>query len=148
MTDLELQEKLHSEIPMTRLMQLEVASISSEKLITKAPLLININDKGTAFGGSLSTLTIISSWSMAFLISKEFKIEESSIVIKNNQTKFIRPVTKDIICNTYMPTQSELSELKEKLNNKNSGSIKIYSQIIEDEKVCVEFEGTYVIKKM
>lgn len=148
MTAQELQEKLHTQIPMTKMMDLQIIQLDQDKLITKVPLDININDKGTAFGGSLSTMTIISSWCIAFLISKKFNIEKSNIVIKSNETQFKRPVTKDIICTTYMPTRDELNELENKLNNKNSGSIKIYSQINENEKLCVDFEGIYVIAKL
>lgn len=146
MTEKELEKKLHNQIPMTKLMELTIVSINNNKLITKAPLAININDKGTAFGGSLNTINIISSWSLCFLLSQQFKIEHSSIVIFKNETKFLRPVTKDINCHTFMPSSDELYALEEKIKSKKSGSIKIYSQIIENEKVCVDFVGTYVIK--
>ena len=56
----ELQNKLHNEIPLTKMMELKIQDYNEKELITMAPLNININDKGTAFGGSLSTMTIIS----------------------------------------------------------------------------------------
>lgn len=148
MSLLALEEKLHSQIPMTRLMKLTIKSLDNTKMVTKAPLDININDKGTAFGGSLSSMTIISSWSLCYLLAKEIGIEEPNIVIFKNETKFLRPVTKDILCHTFKPTAEELEALKTKIKEKGSGSIKIYSQIIENEKVCVDFEGTYVIKAL
>ena len=55
-----LQNKLHSEIPLTKLMELKIRNYNNSELVTTAPLHININDKGTAFGGSLATMTIIS----------------------------------------------------------------------------------------
>ena len=63
----ELQKKLHNEIPLTKFMNIKIETYNEKELITTAPLDININDKGTAFGGSLSTLTIISSWSLCWL---------------------------------------------------------------------------------
>ena len=59
----ELQKNFIHKIPMTKLMNLKLKNIMKKLLITTAPLDININDKGTAFGGSLATMTIISSWS-------------------------------------------------------------------------------------
>jgi len=144
----EIQNKIHTQIPMTKLMQVELKTLDDITLITTAPLNININDKGTAFGGSLNTLTIISSWCMAYYISKKFNINDSSIVISKNETKFLRPVTKDIICNTFVPQKDELSQLKLSLDKKSRGSIIINAQIVEDEKVCVNFKGTYIIKKV
>lgn len=144
----QLEKKLHNEIPLTKLMELSIVSYDKNKLITKAPLNININDKGTAFGGSLSTMTTISAWSVALLLSKELGVDNSNIVIINCETNFKRPVTKDIICETVVPSKDEIQILKEKLHLKNSGSIKISSQIVEDNNVCVVFNGTYVVKKL
>lgn len=144
----EIQNKIHTQIPMTKLMQLKLKEINNDFLITQAPLNINVNDKGTAFGGSLSSIAIISSWCMAYYLSKQFNLDNSSIVIVNNETKFLRPVTKDIICTTFIPKEEELKILHSKLEVKNSGTIKIYAQIIENEKICVDFRGTYYIKKV
>lgn len=142
----QLENKLHSQIPMTKLMNLKIKKYNEKELITTAPLDININDKGTAFGGSLATMTIISSWSICWLISKELGFDSNNIVVIKNENSYKKPVTKDIICHTKKPSKEELQILKEKLNIKKSASIKIYSEIIEDGEVCVEFEGYYVIK--
>ena len=142
----QLEKKLHKEIPLTKLMKMKINEYKDKELITSAPLDININDKGTAFGGSLSTITIISSWSLCWLISKELGIDSKNIVVIKNENSYLRPVTKDIICYTQKPSKKELSVLKEKIDKKSSASIKIKSKIIEGDKVCVEFEGIYVIK--
>lgn len=142
----ELQNKLHLQIPMTKLMNLKIEDYNDKELITTAPLDININDKGTAFGGSLATMTIISSWSICWLISKELGFDSNNIVVIKNENSYKKPVTKDIICHTTKPTIEQLNILKEKLEKKKSASIKIYSKIIEDGEICVEFEGYYVIK--
>ena len=142
----ELQEKLHNEIPLTKLMNIKIEEYNNKELITSAPLDININDKGTAFGGSLSTITIISSWSLCWLISKELGFDSKNIVVIKNENSYRKPVTKDIICYTKKPSKKEISILKDKLESKKSASIKIYSKIIEADETCVEFEGYYVIK--
>jgi len=142
----ELEDKLHKEIPITKIMGLKLNSYNKDELLTSAPLDININDKKTAFGGSLNTITIISGWSMCWLISKELNINSNNIVIIKNQTSYLKPVKKNISCYTKKPSKEEISILKEKINKKNSASIKIVSKIIENNQVCVEFEGIYVIK--
>ena len=141
-----LQNKLHTEIPLTKMMQLQIEDYNNKELITSAPLDININDKGTAFGGSLSTITIISSWSLCWLISQKLGYDSKNIVVIQNSNSYLKPVTKNIECYTIQPSKEEIAVLKNKLDNKGSASIKIVSQIIEDGEVCVEFEGVYVIK--
>ncbi|WP_419764537.1 MAG: YiiD C-terminal domain-containing protein [Arcobacter sp.] len=144
----DIENKIHTQIPMTKLMQLELKSMDNISLITTAPLHINVNDKGTAFGGSLSSITIISSWCIAYYLSEKLNLEKSSIVIVKNETKFLRPVRSDIVCTTYIPKDEEINILESKLEEKNSGTIKIHAQIIEDKEICVDFRGTYYIKKM
>lgn len=142
----ELQNKLYNEIPLTKVMKIKIQDYNENELIITAPLKININDKGTAFGGSLSTITIISAWSLCWLISKELGFNSNNIVIIKNETSFRKPVTKDIICYTEKPSFEEIKLLKQKLETKKSASIKIESKIIEDAQTCVDFLGYYVIK--
>ncbi len=142
----ELQNKLYNEIPLTKVMKIKIQNYNENELITTAPLKININDKGTAFGGSLSTITIISAWSLCWLISKELGFNSNNIVIIKNETSFRKPVTKDIICYTKKPSFEEIKLLKQKLETKKSASIKIESAIIENNEICVDFLGYYVIK--
>ena len=142
----ELQNKLYNEIPLTKMMKIKIQDYNENELIIRAPLKININDKGTAFGGSLSTITIISAWSLCWLISKELGFDSNNIVIIKNETSFRKPVTKDIICYTKKPSFEEIKLLKQKLETKKSASIKIESKIIEDGQTCVDFLGYYVIK--
>ena len=142
----ELQNKLYNDIPLTKIMEIKIQNYTNQELITTASLGININDKGTAFGGSLSTITIISGWSLCWLISKELGFDSNNIVIIKNETSFRRPVTKDIVCITIKPSKEEIEIVKQKLQIKKSASLKIQSQIIEDGEICVDFEGYYVIK--
>ncbi len=142
----ELQKKLHNEIPLTKVMNIKIGTYNEKELITTAPLEININDKGTAFGGSLSTMTIISSWSLCWLISKELGFDSKNIVVIKNENSYKKPVTKNIICYTQKPSKEQLEVLYEKLKTKKSASIKINSTIIENDEICVEFQGYYVIK--
>lgn len=142
----DLENKLHSQIPMTKLIKLHIKAIDDEKLITTAPLDININDKGTGFAGSLSTIVTISAWSACFLKIEELAYKNSMIAIIKSDTAYKAPVTKDIYCETILPSKEQLNLVEEKLKQKGSASLKIKSSIIEDKKVCVKFEGIYVIK--
>ncbi len=141
-----LKDKLHSQIPLTKLMKMNIKEYTKTLLITTIPLNININDKGTAFAGSLSTITTISAWSVCWLITQELGFENANIVIIKNETNFFKPVKKDICCYTQKPSKEEITQLQEKLLKKRSGSIFIKSSVIEDKNRCVEFDGLYVIK--
>lgn len=141
-----LKHKIHTQIPLTYHMKIDITEYSLNQLLTTAPLDININDKGTAFAGSLSTLSTISGWGICWLITQELGFDNTNIVIVKNVINFTNPVTKDIKCYTQKPSKQEILKLKEKLLNKKSGSINIKSSIKEDGNICVDFDGIYVIK--
>ncbi|XOB63427.1 YiiD C-terminal domain-containing protein [Campylobacterota bacterium DY0563] len=142
----DLEKKLYSEIPLTKYIQLKFTSIDEKKLISTAPLIPNINDKGTAFAGSLSTLVTISAWSACYLTVKELAYENAMIAVIKSDTAYRAPVTNTLYCETTLPTEDEIDILKNKLINKKSASIKINSKIFQDDTLCVEFKGVYVIK--
>ncbi|NVJ53651.1 MAG: YiiD C-terminal domain-containing protein [Campylobacteraceae bacterium] len=142
-----LKEKLHKQIPLTKYMQISPEEIKEDKLITTAPIEPNINDKQTGFAGSLSTLVTISAWSACYLVIEEqLNFKDTMIAVIKSDTSYRAPVTKNLYCETTMPNEEEIKRVKEKLDSKGSASLRIKSQIIEDEKVCVDFEGIYVIK--
>lgn len=146
MTLEQLEEKLHKQIPLTKYMQIKASKINEQELITKAPIQPNINDKGTGFAGSLSTLVTISAWCACFLESYKLKHEDAMIAVIKSDTSYRKPVKKELICKTTLPSKEQVETLKRKLEEKGSASLRIKSQIIEDDEVCVDYEGVYVIK--
>ncbi len=52
-------------IPLARQMQIEIVHAGDGRLRLRAPLAPNINDKGSAFGGSLASLMTLAGWGLA-----------------------------------------------------------------------------------
>ena len=52
-------------IPLVREMQIEVLGEAEGRLRLRAPLAPNVNDKGSAFGGSLASLMTLAGWALA-----------------------------------------------------------------------------------
>ncbi len=142
----ELKDRLYSKVPLTKYMQINPEFIDENYLITTAPLKPNINDKGTGFAGSLSTLVTISAWCACFLESSKLGYEKAMIAVIKSNTFYRAPVTKNLVCKTILPSKNEIEILEKKLKEKKSASLKIKSQILQDEQVCVDYEGIYVIK--
>lgn len=67
----------------------EIKLFDGTSLSAFAPLEPNINDKNTFFGGSGSSLMIISGWSLIKILSQQDDIQ-ADIVIFNNQTKWLK----------------------------------------------------------
>jgi putative thioesterase YiiD len=66
----QIQELLHSKIPITRAMGVKVEDYDGRRLILSAPLDANVNHLGTAFGGSLNALAVLSGYGLLGSVSK------------------------------------------------------------------------------
>lgn len=92
MTPEQLQQYLYQHIPLSAAMQVSVDHVSKEKVILRAPLTPNINYHETVFGGSASTLAILSAWSLLNTRLHQANIE-STLVIQRNTMEYEKPIT-------------------------------------------------------
>jgi thioesterase domain-containing protein len=143
-TDLknELQNKLHDEILPTKTLDFRVDAMDGERLTLSAPLEVNINDKGTAFGGSIASLCTITGWCMCWTIAKLQDIECDMVVFESNMT-YSRPITKDFIAEVLFPSEEQIQTIKAKMDEKGKASMELEVVINENGKNCVKYTGKY-----
>lgn len=138
----ELQNKLHNEILPTKTLNFQVVDLNKNYLSLSAPLDLNINDKGTAFGGSIASLCTITGWSMCFVISKLLDIKCDMVVYESNMN-YYRPITRDFIANVKFPSEEQIQTIKTKIAEKSKASLELEVNIIEDNQKCVKYIGKY-----
>ena len=61
----------------------------------QAPLAANVNDKGCAFGGSLTSLMTIAGWGLVFLRLAEAGLE-ADIYVADSRIRYLKPVYEDL----------------------------------------------------
>src|SRR5690606_32325418 len=93
MSPKELEEHLHSSIPVSGLMGIRVDSCADGEIILTAPLSINHNHLGTAFGGSLAVLATLAGYCALWTALGK---KDTHIVIRRSNIEYVRPVTGDI----------------------------------------------------
>ncbi|NKB62381.1 MAG: hypothetical protein GKR95_09705 [Gammaproteobacteria bacterium] len=91
-----LIEYLHTHVPQTKNMGFQAGEYSDSGLALHAPLSLNLNDKQTAFGGTLATLCTIAGWTMVSMICREESLA-IDIVVTESQIKYRSPVRCDPI---------------------------------------------------
>lgn len=142
----ELQKKLHTQIPPTKTLEFRVETIDDHALCMSAPLQTNINDKGTAFGGSIASLCTITGWSLCWVLSKYLEVE-CDMVVYESSMNYYRPITKDFTAEVKVPCGAEIENIKAKLQEKNKASIELEVLINENMKECVKYVGKYAFLK-
>lgn len=139
----QIQELLHEKIPITRAMGVKVEDYDGESLVLSAPLAENVNHLGTAFGGSLHTLAVLSGYGLLWL---ELQDPHSHIVIRASTISYERPVRGDeirAIC--VRPDAEILAEFKQTFHQKGKARITLTATIEDHGVTAVRFEGTFVV---
>ncbi len=153
----EISEKLKhffiEHLPITQFMGLEVESYDGETLILTAPLEPNINDKQTAFGGSLYNTAVMACWGMIYLKTQEKNISCNQVVTEGTM-KYLAPVEGRIRAICHAPSEEELASFFEHFERKGRARIGLEAAVYNDicvmkidpeTKPAVKFSGQYAI---
>ena len=135
------QELLHAKIPITRAMGVKVEDYDGERLVLSAPLGANINHLGTAFGGSLNALAVLSGYGLLWL---ELRDTECHIVIRESSISYDRPVRGEIRATCARPRAEALAEFKRTFHERGSARITLTATVEDEGVTCVRFRGTFV----
>jgi thioesterase domain-containing protein len=140
------KEQLLNSIPVVAAMNVDIKAVENNSITISAPLDTNINYEGTAFGGSLNTACVLSSYLLVhhFLISNEIKF--TSLVIQNSSIEYLVPVQEDFFAKSLI-TQKNADFLKRTISKRGKGRIEVES-VISTEGSSVEFvkfKGRFVV---
>ncbi len=140
----ETEEFLHEQIPLTRAMQIAVESYAGGRLILTAPLDANHNHLGTAFGGSLAALAMLTGYALLWL---ELGDRDAHIVISESTLKFRRPVRGILRARCRPPAGNALAKFQEEFAASGKARLQLEVVIESEGEVAVEFVGTYVARR-
>jgi thioesterase domain-containing protein len=137
----QIQELLHSKIPITRALGVRVEDYDGERLILSAPLDVNVNHLGTAFGGSLNALAVLCGYGLLWL---ELKDAECHIVIRESSISYERPVRGELRAICVRPEPEALAQFKQAFHQKGKARITLSVTIEDEGATAVRFRGTFV----
>jgi thioesterase domain-containing protein len=142
------KEELLNSIPVISGMDVDIIKIEDQSITLTAPLNTNINYEGTACGGSLNTLCILSSYLLVHHALKSKKIPFNSLVIQDSSIKYLSPVHEDFKAKSRVETR-DVDLLVKLIDKKGVGRITVKSEIkVGDSKVAnVVFQGRFVVSR-
>lgn len=122
-------------------MGVRVEDYDGERLVLSAPLAENVNHLGTAFGGSLHALAVLSGYGLLWL---ELKEAECHIVIRKSTISYERPVRGEIHAICVRPSADLLEEFKRTFHQKGKARIALSATVEDQGEAAVHFEGIFV----
>lgn len=138
-----LQKLLHTQIPLSQAIQLQVESLDGLGLHLRAPLPPNLNQEGSAFAGSLNALVTLAGWAMTWSLINEAGLQ-AAILIQDSQIQYLRPVHQDFSAFCPYPESTEARRFMHSLAQKGRARLPLTAEIQADGGVFATFTGRYV----
>ena len=143
MTAAELETYLHTHIPLSRAMAVQVISTGDDKVVLAAPLAPNINHRETVFGGSASALAILSAWSLLHL-RLTASGQPSRVVIQRNSMDYLAPISGAFTATATTPEAAAWERFMRTLTRRGLARITISSALEFEGELAGELSGEFV----
>jgi thioesterase domain-containing protein len=138
-----LQDYLYAHIPLSKAMAVEVRTATPQGVLLSAPLAPNINHRDTVFGGSASTLAILSAWALLHVSMLDANIK-ARLVIQKNSMSYDLPMPGEFSAEAAAPAPEKWQRFLATLNKHKRARISISSILHCEGKKVGEFEGDFV----
>jgi thioesterase domain-containing protein len=137
----QIEELFYSKIPISRALGVRVEGYDGRQLVLAAPLGENVNHLGTAFGGSLNALAVLSGYGLLWI---ELRDPECHIVIRDSSIHYDRPVQGDIRAVCVRPDEEMMETFRRTFQQKGRARIALSATIDDGGVTAVRFRGTFV----
>lgn len=139
----DLEKYLRHQIPLVNSLGVMVLQANDDLVELSAPIDLNRNHLGTAFGGSTYSTAVLScyAWLFNVLDNKNIKCH---VVIKSGHMKYIRPIDGDYTAVCASPPAEDFERFLLTLERKKKSQIKLRSEIKLNSEVACIFEGDFV----
>lgn len=125
-------------IPLAQAMQLTIHAWHNNHIELRAPLAANVNDKGCAFGGSLSSLMTLAPWALLELNLRDAGLE-ADVFVANAEIRYLSPIFDDLHVFAQPDDGESLWSFLEVLQKRGRARISMVSRVdAEGSPACVQ----------
>jgi thioesterase domain-containing protein len=138
-----LQRYLLKQIPTTKALGASVAEASLEEILIVAPLTPNLNHHGTAFGGSVSAVAILSGWTLVYA-RLEAEGQFPGVVIQHNEIRYLKPIEGAFAARARLAQPEKWTYFLQGLSRHGRARTVIAVEVEGPRGISALFRGTYV----
>lgn len=139
-----LTEFVQTHLPTARALQIQIADYDSQSLTLQAPLGPSVNDKQTAFGGSLYVVAVMAGWGMVYLRCREAGIDPN-IVVARGEIEYLAPVAEDITAVSLPADEADWARFFRDFDERGKARMELRVQVPRGGEPAVRFKGVYAI---
>jgi thioesterase domain-containing protein len=137
-----LQNRIVQEFALARHMGIVVESADDAAVVLRAPLVLNANYKGTAFGGSLYSVAVLTGWAW---VTRHLAVRAvaADAVIQESSAQFLHPVQGELRATALAPEAMPIEKFRRMLQRSGRGRITLRVEIEYDRTLAMLFEGVF-----
>jgi thioesterase domain-containing protein len=138
-----LERRLIDEFPLARHMGVRVETADDASLVLRAPFAPNANFKGSAFGGSLFSVSVLAGWAWItrYMALGRFPADA---VIQESNIRYLAPVLGELRATLTPPKPEALEKFRKMLVRAGCGRIRLEVEVRAGGMPATEFTGVYV----
>ncbi|MEX0603128.1 MAG: YiiD C-terminal domain-containing protein [Marinobacter sp.] len=147
------RKRINEVIPLTRSLAVELVAYDGRQLLVSAPLEPNHNHQGTAFGGSLYSVAVVSAWGLVELLLADAGLT-GNILIQSGEMDYLEPVEGDFYALCTLTDENLMRRFHKSLARYGKGRLNLTAQIFRGEasltsgtKPLAAFRGRFVVQE-
>jgi len=137
-----LQFRITSEFALARHIGIVVERADDSGIILSAPLLPNANYKGTAFGGSLFSVAVLTGWAWVSRYLDATGLAADA-VIQESTIRYLVPVHGTLRATLRLPKPEQVEKFRKMLQRAGRGRIRLFVDVHHGQTPATEFEGVF-----
>ena len=134
---------LFEDIAPARAMGIQVNGFENGRIELVAPIGLNINDKGTAFAGSIASLLTLAGWGAITLRLKEAGVEADVMVVKS-ETSYPSAARSALFAEAAV-SEAERARVFQELEESGRSRIEVKSALHSDGIECAAMTASFAI---
>ncbi|MFA7554415.1 MAG: YiiD C-terminal domain-containing protein [Spongiibacteraceae bacterium] len=140
-----LDEFFAEHLPITQYLNMRVHEYSGESFSLAIDLAPSINDKLTAFGGSLYCLAVMNCWGMVYLQGRQRGLNPN-LVVSRAEIEYLAPVDDEvIIASCHAPEEINWDDFFAAYQSRGKARATVSSTVLCNGREALRFNGEYAI---
>jgi thioesterase domain-containing protein len=137
-----LQRRLIDEFPLARHLGVGVEAADDATVVLRAPFAPNANFKGTAFGGSLFSVAVLTGWGWVtrYMASRQVLADA---VIQESSIRYLAPVQGELRAILNAPRADSVDKFRKMLSRAGRGRIHLRVEVRDGDTLATEFDGVF-----
>jgi len=139
-----LQKRIAGEFVLAKHIGIVVESADDSAVVLRAPLAPNANYKGTAFGGSLYFVAVLTGWAWVTRYLAAHGLSADAVIQESN-VRFLTPVTGELRASVAAPSDAQIDKFRKMLQRAGRGRIRLRVEINHNQTLAALFEGVFAV---